>query len=259
MPGVITNVAGHTFVWNVFIPAVLLPIGFFIIAGLYPAFEEWATGDLRHHQILDRPRNAPGRTALGIAIMAMGGDLLLAGSDDVITNSLKLSLFGVVWFFRIGFFVFPVVAFFIARHVCHAMQRNDRRRLRAGTEFGIAIEPGDGFAPVSRPVSEEQRIMMEAHRPDYLIAPIPPHPGPLPIARRIRTQIRARVNHFYTLDRLETRYGRGQMELAEFNPPERRDGSVWPADGGQPPTDAGQRQVNGTKHRVNRRGASGSA
>ena len=61
MPGIVTNVARHTFVWNVFIPAVLLPAGFFILLGLYPVFEEWVTGDLRHHQILDRPRNAPAR------------------------------------------------------------------------------------------------------------------------------------------------------------------------------------------------------
>jgi ubiquinol-cytochrome c reductase cytochrome b subunit len=191
--------------------------------------------------------------------MAMGGDLILAGSDDVITNWLKLSLNDVVWFFRIGFFVFPVVAFFVAKHVCLAMQRSDRRRLRAGTEFGIAVEPGGGFPPVSRPVSEEERIIMEAHRPDYLIAPIPRHLVPLPTPRRIRAQVRARLNHFYTLTRLETRYGRGQMELAEFNPPERKDGSVWPGDGGKPPADGGRRPVNGAKRRVGGRDPGRSA
>lgn len=245
MPGVVSNVAGHTFVWNVFLPAVLLPVGFFLFAGLYPVFEEWATGDLRHHQILDRPRNAPGRTALGVAIIAMGGDLLLAGSDDVITNWLNFSLYDVVWFFRIGFFVFPVIAFFVARHVCRAMQRSDRRRLRAGTQFGIAAESGGGFAAVSRPVPDEQRVIMEAHRPEHLVAPIPRHLVPLPTPRRITAQIRARLNHLYTLDRLETRYGRGQMELAEFVPPEQRDGSVWPGDGGRPPTDGAGRPADG--------------
>jgi hypothetical protein len=71
----------------------------------------------------------------------------------------------------------------------------------------------------------------------------------LPTPRRITAQIRARLNHLYTLDRLETRYGRGQMELAEFVPPDQRDGSVWPGDGGRPAADgAGRRagsHVNG--------------
>jgi hypothetical protein len=40
------------------------------------------------------------------------------------------------------------------------------------------------------------------------------------------------------------------MELAEFNPPERKDGSVWPADGGKPPAAGHRRPVNGAKHRV---------
>ena len=110
------------------------------------------------------------------------------------------------------------------------MQRGDRRRLRAGTEFGIAHQNGS-FAPVSRPVSEEQRIKMEGHRPDDLIAPIPRHLIPLPTPKRITAQIRARLNHLYTADRLETRYGGGRMELADFNPPERQDGTVWPTDG----------------------------
>jgi ubiquinol-cytochrome c reductase cytochrome b subunit len=189
-------------------------------------------GDLRHHQILDRPRNAPARTAFGVAIIAMAGDLFAAGADDVIAYNLDIPLIPLVWSLRIGFFVLPVIAFIVTRHICRAMQRSDRQKLRAGTEYGIAVEPGGGFAPVSRPVPEELRAVLEAHRPEHLIAPIPHHLVPLPTPRRIRAQIRARLNHFYTLDRLETPYGKGQMVLAEFNPPERRDGSVWPGDGG---------------------------
>ena len=210
MPNWVSNVGGHTFAWNVFLPAVLLPIGFFLLAGLYPIFEEWVTGDLRHHQILDRPRHAPGRTAIGVAVIAMGGNLLLAGSDDLIANSLKLPLFDVVWFFRVGFFVFPVAAYFVTRHVCRAMQRSDLRKLRAGTAYAIADHDGS-YEPVSRPLPEEQRIRMEAHRPDQLIAPIPRHLIPLPTPRRIRAQVRARLNRLYTIDRLETRYGTGQV------------------------------------------------
>jgi hypothetical protein len=81
---------------------------------------------------------------------------------------------------------------------------------------------------MSRPLPEEQRIRMEGHRPDQLIAPIPRHLIPLPTPRRIRAQIPARINRLYTADRLETRYGTGQVAPKELMPPERQDGSVWP-------------------------------
>jgi ubiquinol-cytochrome c reductase cytochrome b subunit len=227
MPGVETNLWGHTIVWAVFLPAVALPAVFFFLAGLYPVFEEWATGDLRHHQILDRPRHAPGRTAFGVAVIVMGADLLLAGSDDLLSRWLMLSLYDLVWLFRIGFFVFPVAGFLITRHVCRAMQRSDRRKLRAG--IADAIIPEDGaYAVVSRPVPAEQRIRMDGHRPEQLVAPIPRHLIPLPTPRRIRAQLRARLNRLYTSDRLETRYGTGQVDPEELTPPGRQDGSVWP-------------------------------
>jgi ubiquinol-cytochrome c reductase cytochrome b subunit len=44
---------------------------------------------------------------------------------------------------------------------------------------------------------------MEARRPDELFMPIPRHLLPLPTPRRALAQVRARVNHFYVLSRLE--------------------------------------------------------
>ena len=59
-------VFGHTFAFNVFIPA-LLPLGLIMTgAALWPFIEQWVTGDKREHHLLDRPRNAPTRTAIGM-------------------------------------------------------------------------------------------------------------------------------------------------------------------------------------------------
>jgi ubiquinol-cytochrome c reductase cytochrome b subunit len=216
MPNWVTNVAGHTIAWNVFLPAVLLPIMFFILMALYPLFEEVATGDRRHHHICDRPRNVPTRTALGAAIIAMAIDLQLAGGDDVITNYFRLSLFAVVWFFRVGFFVFPAVTFVIAKYWCLALQRRDEQRLAAGLETGLITQLRDGtFVPVAKPVPPERRAVLEAHRAERLIAPTPRHILPLPTPGRVRAQVRARLNHFYTRYQLETpsgENGQGRIE-----------------------------------------------
>jgi ubiquinol-cytochrome c reductase cytochrome b subunit len=216
MPNWITNVGGHTFAWNVFLPAVVLPILSFVLLAFYPFFEEWAVGDPRHHYVLDRPRNAANRTALGAAVVAVAGDLLLAGGDDVIAYHFDIAQYDLVWVLRGGFFLFPLIAFFVARYWCLALQLRDQRKLAAGIETGLIRElTGGGYAPVTKPVPEEQRAVLDAHRPLNMIAPIPRHIIPLPTPRRVQAQIRTRLNHFYTRYRLETNSGedgQGRME-----------------------------------------------
>jgi ubiquinol-cytochrome c reductase cytochrome b subunit len=205
MPGWETDFADHTIMWNIFIPGVVLVIAFFLVMGGYPFFEQWATGDRRYHQVLDRPRNMPARTAIGAAIVAMAADLQLAGADDVIAFHFAIPVEYLVWTFRAGFFVLPVVAFVVTKRACIALQRRDRRKLSQGTEFSVAtLADGTAYAAVARPLSDEERAVIEARRPDELFTPIPRHLVPLPTPRRVLAQLQARVNHFYVLSRLET-------------------------------------------------------
>jgi hypothetical protein len=88
MPAWETDFAGHTIMWNVFVPGVVLVLAFFLIMGCYPFFEQWAADDTRPHQVLDRPRNMPARTAIGAAVLAMAADLQLAAAT---TSSLSTS------------------------------------------------------------------------------------------------------------------------------------------------------------------------
>jgi ubiquinol-cytochrome c reductase cytochrome b subunit len=226
MPGVLSNTGGYTWAWNVFIPAALLPGMFFLLMGAYPFFEQWVTGDRRTHQVLDRPRNAPTRTALGVAIVVSAIDLELAGGDDVIALHFGLSVEGVVWGLRVGFFALPTIAFIITRHTCIAMQRADQRKLRAGLPFGIVgqpppqggavatSEPQLSYTTVNRPLSEEEQARLTAQRPDELIAPIPRHLVPVPTPRRAIAQLRARLNHFYLFPQIETPYKDGNGTAA---------------------------------------------
>src|ERR1700760_4596020 len=69
MPAWEINFLGHTLSLSVLIPA-LLPLGIiFTGAALWPFFEQWVTGDNAAHQINDRPRNAPTRTGIGVAVV----------------------------------------------------------------------------------------------------------------------------------------------------------------------------------------------
>jgi hypothetical protein len=208
-------------------------------------FERWVTGDARYHQVLDRPRNMPARTALGAAILAMAADLQLAGSSDVIALHLNIPLFSVVWAFRAGFFALPVAAFGVTRRVCVSLQRADRRRLRRGTEFGIAAQrQGTAYTAVSQPVPAEQRAVLETRRPDGLYIPVPRHLIPLPTPRRALAQVRARLNHLYVVSRLETPSA-GPVPGALGRP--ELDGQAA-ADGQQRTAPTGQNQITATDH-----------
>jgi ubiquinol-cytochrome c reductase cytochrome b subunit len=228
MPGVETNVAGHTFAWNVFIPTVVLPALFFIFMYAYPFFERWVIGDARPHNVLDRPRNTPTRTGIGVAVITSAIVLQVAGGDDVISDHLGIADEDLVWVLRAAFFLLPAAAFFLTRRVCLALQRADRRRLRAGAPAGIApLSPDDAtpdgavpapdggtpsersYAPVSRPLSEDEQARLNAYRPDMLVRPIPRHLIPLPTPRRALAQVHSRLNHAYLLSWLEAPYKDG--------------------------------------------------
>lgn len=77
MPPWETDIAGHTIMWNVFIPAIVLPGVVFTVLFLYPFFEKWVTSDRREHHLCDRPRNRPTRTGLGVAAIVFYAVLLV--------------------------------------------------------------------------------------------------------------------------------------------------------------------------------------
>jgi ubiquinol-cytochrome c reductase cytochrome b subunit len=149
-------VFGHTFAFNVFIPA-LVPLGLvFTLAALWPFMEQWVTGDRREHHINDRPRNAPARTAIGIAVITFYGVLWAEGANDLLADHLDVSLYAITWAARVAIFVGPVIAYIITKRICLALQRKDRHLLEHGVETGIIRQlPGGEFIEETRPVDEE--------------------------------------------------------------------------------------------------------
>jgi Cytochrome b(N-terminal)/b6/petB len=117
-----------------------------------------------------------------------------------------------VWFFRVGFFVLPALGFGVTRHICLALQRADRRKLREGTSYGLAMQEERACTAVSRPLSAEERAVLEAWQPEQLLTPTPRHLIPLPSPGRAAAQLRARLNHFYLRTRLEIPSARAGLD-----------------------------------------------
>ena len=101
------DLAGHTVAWNVLIPA-LVPLGaVFTGAALWPFIEQWATGDRAEHHVNDRPRNAPTRTAIGVAVITFYGIMLLEGANDLLANYLHVPLYTITWIARVAWIMQP--------------------------------------------------------------------------------------------------------------------------------------------------------
>jgi quinol---cytochrome-c reductase cytochrome b subunit len=110
---------------NPFFPGVLLPGITFTVLYLWPWIEERLTKDHAHHHILDRPRDRPRRTALGVAVLAFYVVLFLAGGNDVIAARFDLSVNAVTYVFRALVFVLPVVAAVVAYRLCNELAARD--------------------------------------------------------------------------------------------------------------------------------------
>src|ERR687897_1917092 len=135
-PGWEWHIGSTTWSWNVFLPLALPMTLLFGGMALYPFIEQWVTGDKSEHHLLDRPRNNPTRTGLGVAAMAWYGVLWAGGGNDLIATQFDVSLNAVTWILRVAVFVAPVVAFLITKRVCIGLQRSDHDRLLHCTETG---------------------------------------------------------------------------------------------------------------------------
>src|SRR5690606_35140045 len=106
LPGFLEfEIFGFTLSPQIFLGSIILLPLVWIILGIYPFVEAWVTGDKREHHLLDRPRNAPTRTAVGLAAISMYVVLALATINDILAIKLQLSINDITMFFRLMFFV----------------------------------------------------------------------------------------------------------------------------------------------------------
>ncbi|MFC8830276.1 cytochrome bc complex cytochrome b subunit [Streptomyces sp. NPDC057137] len=163
MPGWEINLWGHTLALGVFIPFTVFPLVLVILA-VYPFVESWVTGDKREHHILDRPRNAPTRTAFGVAWLTVYFVLLVGGGNDIWATHFHLSINTITWFVRIAVFVGPVVAFVITKRFCLGLQRRDAEKVLHGRESGMIKRlPHGEFVEVHQPLSQGELHSLTAH------------------------------------------------------------------------------------------------
>ncbi|MFC5823891.1 cytochrome b [Nonomuraea insulae] len=155
------TVLGFSVPMSVLIPALVAPGLLFTGLALYPFVERWITRDRAVHNLLDRPRDVPTRTGLGVAGIAYYGVLWMAGGNDLIATNFHISLNATTWIFRVAIVAGPVLAYEVTRRICLGLRARDRRTVEHGVETGVIVRGSDGaYAEVERPVTEEEQAVL---------------------------------------------------------------------------------------------------
>ncbi|MFI9505521.1 cytochrome bc complex cytochrome b subunit [Nocardia sp. NPDC052566] len=160
--------------WELYLGRYTVPAVFWValIMGLvftvliaYPWIEQKLTGDRAHHNLLQRPRDVPVRTAIGAMAISFYVVLTLSCVNDILALKFDISLNATTWMGRIGMLVVPPVAYFVAYRFCIGLQRSDRAVLEHGIETGVIKRLPHGE-------------YIEVHQP---LGPVDDHGHPLPL------------------------------------------------------------------------------
>ncbi len=170
-PPLETYLFGYTISWNILLPGLIIPGIIFTGMALYPFIESWMTGDKREHHILDRPRNVPNRTALGVMSLTFMIVALINGGNDLIATHFDLTINQIMWFSRIGIIVLPPLAFVITKRICLSLQRADRELVLHGKETGrLVMLPHGEFIEIHEELSPEKKFTLTQHEQPQAIA-----------------------------------------------------------------------------------------
>ncbi len=179
----------RTWSFNILVPLVGLGI-FIVVALMYPFLEAWVTGDKREHHIAQRPRNAATRTAIGAAGVTFYAVLWAAASSDIMATHFWLTMEGVIHTLQALLFVGPVVAYFVTKRICIALQKKDREIALHGYESGRIVRlPGGEFIEVHQPVDEYDRFKLVDYETYAPLVVRPNAKGRIPWHENIRAVI----------------------------------------------------------------------
>ncbi|MGW4243358.1 cytochrome bc1 complex cytochrome b subunit [Nocardia sp. NPDC004722] len=160
--------------WELYLGRYTVPAPFWValimgavfgVLVMYPWIEKRLTGDTARHNLLQRPRDVPVRTAIGAMAIAFYLVLTLACVNDILSLKFDISLNATTWFFRIALLLAPPLAYFVAYRFCIGLQRSDRAVLEHGVETGVIKRLPHGE-------------YIEVHQP---LGPVDSHGHPIPL------------------------------------------------------------------------------
>jgi ubiquinol-cytochrome c reductase cytochrome b subunit len=126
VPGFDLVIGKYTLVPNPFWGGALFPLVILGFLYFWPWLERRWTGDHGWHNVLERPRDNPRRTAIGIGVVSWVVLVFVAGSSDRVNLVFGIPYTGQIWFYRVFVFVGPLLFGAIAYWVCKELQAGEK-------------------------------------------------------------------------------------------------------------------------------------
>jgi ubiquinol-cytochrome c reductase cytochrome b subunit len=144
MPGLEIHFGGHTLLPNPFFGGILFPSVVFGLLYALPWIDRrFISREASRHDLLDRPRDSPRRSALASAVFSAIAVVFIAGSADRLFYQFGFDYEGAIWFFRGAFLVVPVIVYVVVRRVCAELREQELHPLR-GVSGVVARRESDG-------------------------------------------------------------------------------------------------------------------
>jgi ubiquinol-cytochrome c reductase cytochrome b subunit len=125
MPSFDVTISHFTLIPNPFWGGVLFPLIVLGVLMAVPWVEPRLTRDRSMHNLADRPRDAPNRTAFGVAFLSFVFLVFAFGAADRIYVLIGLTYNVQLFIFRVAVFVVPVLLFWLTRRICLNLQGAD--------------------------------------------------------------------------------------------------------------------------------------
>ena len=183
MPAWEIRAFGHT-IANPFFPGAVLPGLTFGILYAWPFLERRLTmgrrgGDKARHNLLDRPRDAPVRTALGVATLSFYAILFLAGGNDVLSSVFKVAPESITNLFRVLLFAVPLAVFVVTRQACRELGKDKSHPFTGPVGSRVRRTPAGGYETIDPEVEiGATGSTQPSPRPAARSLYGPPPPGP---------------------------------------------------------------------------------
>jgi ubiquinol-cytochrome c reductase cytochrome b subunit len=119
MPGWDFVIGRYTVIPNPFWGGALFPLAVFGFLLSWPWVERrFVTRDYGYHNLLQRPRDAPLRTGIGVGVFTFVALIFLAGSADRIDVLFGWSYTTQIWTYRVAIWLVPLAFGVLAHRVC---------------------------------------------------------------------------------------------------------------------------------------------
>ena len=146
MPSFDVTIGHFTVIPNPFWGGALFPLVVLGVLIVIPWAERRLTGDHGVHNLAQRPRDAPGRTAFGVAFLSWVFLIFIFGAGDRIYVLWGLTYNTQLNVFRIAIWVVPVLLFLLVRKLCRDLQGADR----AQAESELAEREAQALRPAAQ-------------------------------------------------------------------------------------------------------------